>query len=209
MKKTELLELIKDIPDEGSVDKVLSNTDFIKNMANNNLTLDNFKSKLKDKDFKSFMDGEKDKHFKKALETWKANNLEKELEPFIKEKYPELNNDPVAKELADLKKQLADEKAANARKDLLNQAIQYANEKKIPSIFVEKFLGDNLDKTKENLDNLLETMNPFIDEKVNERLNTNTFIPGGNGDSSNKGIGEMLAEQFNDEQNPSGLDPWA
>lgn len=208
MKKSELLELIKEVADDGSIDEVLSNTDFIKGIIKNSLTIDNFKSKIKDKDFKAFMDSEKDKYFQKALETWKNNNLEKELEPFIKEKYPELNTDPVAKELAELKKQLEEERTLNAKKDLLNQAIQYANEKKIPNIFVEKFLGEDLDKTKENLDGLLEAINPLIESQVNERLNVNTWIPNSGQSGVTKGIGETLAEEFNNEQAPQGPNPW-
>ena len=61
-----------------------------------------------------------------ALKEWKKNNLEKELEPFIQEKYPDLITDPTQKKILELEKKLADEQKANARKDLITEAIKYA-----------------------------------------------------------------------------------
>lgn len=86
MNKKELLKLVESIDDEGSVDEVLSGSDFAKSLLQSGLTLNAFKAKIKsDKDFKAFMDSENDKYHAKALKTWQDNNLEKALEPFIKE----------------------------------------------------------------------------------------------------------------------------
>lgn len=76
MKKSELLELLKDIEDEGSVDEVLSQSDFAKSLVSSGLTLDAFKGKIDEPDFKAYIDSINDKHFNKALETWKNNNLQ-------------------------------------------------------------------------------------------------------------------------------------
>lgn len=209
MLKKEVLELIKDIDDEGSVDEVLSKSDLAKSILQSGLTLDAFKGKMKDKDFKAYIDSLNDKHFEKALETWKTNNLEKELEPFIQEKYPDLVTDPVQKELNQLKKQLADEQKANARKDLLNEAIKYANEKKIPSSLVEKFLGEDLEKTKTNLDRFIESVNPWIQEQVDTRLGQSSWTPGSAGNGATKSIGEQIAEEQNNATKVEGPNPWA
>ena len=76
MNKKELLNLIESIDDEGSIDEVLSESDFAKSLLQSGLTLNAFKEKLKEPDFKSYLDSIKDKHFDKALETWKTNNLQ-------------------------------------------------------------------------------------------------------------------------------------
>lgn len=209
MKKSELIALLNNVNDEDNIDEILQSTDLVKGFINNCLTLDAFKSKLNEKEFKSFLDGEGGKNFEKRLKKWKEENLEKELEPFIQEKYPDLVTDPVQKELNELKKQLADEQKANARKDLLNQAIQYAAEKKIPSSLVEKFLDEDLEKTKTNLDGFIETINPWIQEQVDTRLGQHSWTPGIDNGNTSKGIGEILATESNNTEKVEGPNPWA
>lgn len=210
MKKSELINLLNDIADDGSIDEVLQNTDLVKGFIANGLTLDAFKSKVHDKEFKAYIDSLNDKHFEKALKTWKDNNLEKELEPFIKEKYPDLIKDPVQKQIAELQAQLEKEKAANARKDLLAQAISYANEKKIPSQFVERFLGEDLDITKGNLDELKTTLDEIKSKDREEILKSGSFNPGVNSKGLDNNFGKQMAEKMNNAGNePKGLNPWA
>ena len=198
MKKSELLKVLENISDDHDVDDILKSTDFVKTFVEDSLTLDKFKKKIEtDKEFKSFMESENDKHHNKALNTWKENNLEKELEPFIQKKYPELIKDPVQKEILELKQQLEKERLANARKDLLSQATQYASEKKLPVTFIEKFLEDDFDKTKVSIDSFATEWSKEIESMVNERIKSSTYIPGGEGsDDSNGGsLGSRLAKQ--------------
>lgn len=207
MLKKELLKLIESIDDEGSVDEVLSGSDFAKSLLQSGLTLNAFKEKMKnDKEFKAFIDSENDKYHSKALKTWKENNLEKELEPFIKEKYPDLVTDPMAKKLADLEKQLADEKAANARKDLLTQAIKYAADKKLPASVVEKCLGEDFDKTKEVIDSIAEDWSKGLEALTTEKMKQNSYIPGNGSDGKPMSIGASIAAQNNSKSSaPSNL----
>lgn len=210
MKKSELINLFGDLSDEDSIDEILQGTDLVKGFIKNGLTLDAFKGKLKEKEFKDFINGEGGKDFEKRLKKWKEENLEKELEPFIQEKYPDLITDPTQKKILELEKKLADEQKANARKDLIEDAIKYANEKKIPSSLVENFLGEDLEKTKVNLDSFVESINPWVDEKVNERLGASSWIPGGNGgNGSPKSLGEQFAEELNNSGKVEGPNPWA
>ena len=210
MKKSELIKLLANVNDEDSIDEILQGTDLVKEFIKNGLTLEAFKGKLKEKEFKDFINGEGGKDFEKRLKEWKKNNLEKELEPFIQEKYPDLITDPTQKKILELEKKLADEQKANARKDLITEAIKYANEKKIPSNLVENFLGEDLEKTKANLDSFIETINPWVSEQVDERLGASSWIPGGNGNSgTSKSLGEQLAEELNNSGKAEGPNPWA
>ena len=208
MNKKELLKLIESIDDEGSVDEVLSGSDFAKSLLQSGLTLNAFKEKIKnDKDFRAFMDSENDKYHAKALKTWQDNNLEKALEPFIKEKYPELITDPTQKELMELKKQLADERAANARKDLLTQAMKYAADKKLPASLVEKCLGEDFDKTKEVIDSIADDWSKGIESIVTERMKQSSYVPGKGSDGKPISIGASIAAQNNSKSNTPS-DPW-
>lgn len=210
MKKSELIKLLANVNDEDSIDEILQGTDLVKEFIKNGLTLEAFKGKLKEKEFKDFINGEGGKDFEKRLKEWKKNNLEKELEPFIHEKYPDLITDPTQKKILELEKKLADEQKANARKDLITEAIKYANEKKIPSNLVENFLGEDLEKTKENLDGFIETINPWISNQVDERLGASSWVPGGAGSAgASKSLGEQLAEEANNSGKAEGPNPWA
>ncbi len=210
MKKSEFINLFADLADDADIDETLAGTELVKGFINKGLTLDAFKSKLKEKDFKAFLEGEGGKDFEKRLKEWKKANLEKELEPFIQEKYPDLITDPTQKKILELEKKLADEQKANARKDLITEAIKYANEKKIPSNLVENFLGEDLEKTKVNLDSFVESINPWVQEQVDERLGASSWVPGGNGNSgAAKSLGAQLAEELNNSGKAEGPNPWA
>lgn len=210
MKKSEFINLFADLADDADIDETLAGTELVKGFINKGLTLEAFKSKLKEKDFKAFLEGEVGKDFEKRLKEWKKNNLEKELEPFIQEKYPDLVTDPTQKKLLELEKELEKERTANARKDLITEAIKYATEKKIPTSLVENFLGEDLEKTKVNLDSFVESINPWVQEQVDERLGASSWIPGGNGNSgAAKSLGAQLAEELNNSGKAEGPNPWA
>ncbi len=210
MIKSEFINLFADLSDDAEIDETLASTELVKGFINKGLTLEAFKGKLKEKEFKDFINGEGGKDFEKRLKEWKKNNLEKELEPFIQEKYPDLVTDPTQKKILELEKKLADEQKANARKDLITEAIKYANEKKIPSNLVENFLGEDLEKTKVNLDSFVESINPWVQEQVDERLGASAWVPGGNGNSGTaKSLGAQLAEELNNSGKAEGPNPWA
>ncbi|NFH89742.1 DUF4355 domain-containing protein [Clostridium botulinum] len=209
MIKSELLKKIEKAKDDEDINSLLAGTDIEETFKNEGATLDNFKEKIKsDKDFKSFMESENDKYHNKALKTWKENNLEKELEPLIKEKYPELVTDPTEKKLLKLEKELEKERAANTRKDLLTEAVKYANEKGIKLSSIDKFLGDDLDTTKANLDALAHDWSKGIESVVEQKMKTNSYVPGARSDGNPISIGASIAQQ-NNNSNTAASDPWA
>ena len=209
MKKNQLLELIKNAQEDEDINSLLVGTDIENEFKFSALTLNAFKEKIKnDKDFRAFMDSENDKYHSKALKTWQDNNLEKALEPFIKEKYPDLITDPVQKKVLELEKQLADEKAANARKDLLTQAMKYAADKKLPASVVEKCLGEDFDKTKEVIDSIADDWSKGLEAIATEKMKQSSYIPGNGIDGKPMSIGASIAAKNNSKSNtPSN--PWS
>lgn len=208
MLKKDLLKLIEKAGDDENIDSLLENSDLAKSLQASGLTLEAFKEKMRnDKDFKAFIDSENDKYHSKALKTWKENNLEKELEPFVKEKYPELVTDPTQKELLELKKELERERQANARKDLLTEAIKYAADKKLPASVVEKCLGEDFDKTKEVIDSIANDWSKGLEAIATEKMKQSSYVPGKGSDGNPISIGAAIAAQNNSKSNaPSN--PW-
>lgn len=208
MLKKDLLEKIKNAKEDEDINSLLGGTDIEEQFKVSGLTLEAFKGKLKEKDFKAFLESENDKYFNKALGTWKENNLEKELEPLIQQKYPDLITDPVKKEAMEAKKEIEKLKAEMVRKDLLNEATKYALEKKLPVKLVEKFLGEDLESTKTNLDSFAEDWSKGLETMVNEKMKTNSYVPGGtNPDGTKISIGASIAQQ-NNKSSTAASDPW-
>lgn len=209
MLKKDLLEKIKNAKDDEDINSLLGGTDIEEQFKASGLTLDAFKEKMKtDKDFKAYIESENDKYHNKALKTWKENNLEKELEPFITEKYPDLVTDPTQKKLLELEKELEKERQANARKDLLAQAMKYATDKKLPASIVEKCLSEDIDKTKEVIDALAEDWSKGLEAIATEKMKSNSYVPGNGADGKPISIGAAMAAQLNNTSSVQS-DPWA
>jgi len=210
MIKSDLIKLIEGAADTQDINALLAGTDVETQFKGAEPTLDTFKQKAKtDKDFKAYIESENDKYYNKALVTWKANNLEKELEPFIATKYPDLVTDPVKKELMEMRKELEKEKASNGRKDLLSEAMKYAAEKKLPAGFIDKFLGEDLDTTKANLDILAVDWSKGLETSMNERLKSSSYVPGGTDkDGVKTSIGASMAQK-NNSTKVAENNPWA
>ena len=208
MLKKELLKLIENAGDDDNIDSLLENSDLAKSLQASGLTLEAFKGKMKtDKEFKAFIDSENDKYHAKALKTWQDNNLEKALEPFIKEKYPELITDPTQKEVMELKKQLADERAANARKDLLAQVMKYAKDTNLPASIIEKCLDEDFDKTKEVIDSIADDWSKGLEAIATEKMKSNSYVPGKGSDGKPLSIGASIAAQ-NNSKSSAPSNPW-
>lgn len=208
MLKKELLKLIEKAGDDENIDSLLENSDLAKSLQASGLTLEVFKEKIKtDKEFKAFIDSENDKYHSKALKTWRENNLEKELEPFIKEKYPDLVTDPVQKKVLELEKELEKERQANARKDLLAQAIKYAADKKLPASVVEKCLGEDFDKTKEVIDTIADDWSKGLEAIATEKMKQSSYVPGKGSDGKPMSIGASIAAQ-NNSKSSAPSNPW-
>lgn len=208
MLKKELLKLIENAGDDENIDSLLANSDLAKSLQASGLTLEAFKEKMKtDKEFKAFIDSENDKYHSKALKTWRENNLEKELEPFIKEKYPDLVTDPVQKKVLELEKELEKERQANARKDLLAQAIKYAADKKLPASVVEKCLGEDFDKTKEVIDTIADDWSKGLEAIATEKMKQSSYVPGKGSDGKPMSIGASIAAQ-NNSKSSAPSNPW-
>ncbi|CUU47055.1 DUF4355 domain-containing protein [Clostridium beijerinckii] len=210
MLKKDLLEKIKNAKDEEDINSLLAGTDIEEQFKGPEPTLDVFKQKIKaDKVFQQFMDSERDTYHSKAIKTMKEKGTwESEFGDVLTQKYPDLVTDPTQKKLLDLEKQLAEEKAANVKKDLLAEAMKYANEKGIKLKSIDKYLGEDFDSTKANLDDLAEDWSKGLEAMVNEKMKANSYVPGTGDDGKPISIGASLAAEAN-KTSTAASDPWA
>jgi hypothetical protein len=147
-------------------------------------TLEVFKNKLNETDFKSFMDSEKDKHLSKGIETFKTNNLEKLINEEIKKRFPDKDAKDIQVEA--LRSELEKMKKENIMKEIKNQAILLLDSKKLPKEVLDFIVSDDLEKTKANIESFGNVFNPYIQSAVEERIKNGSYTPPKGDDSTTK-----------------------
>jgi len=152
-------------------------------------SLEVFKNKLNDSDFKSFMDSEKDKHLTKGIETFKTNNLDRIYNERFNVENPTADPKEIAnnKKMADFEAKIANMEKEGIRKDLTSKSQKIAIEKKLPLDLVDFFIGENEEVTVKNLDKLEAIFASHVETLVTERLKGGSYTPPkGSGNSGGK-----------------------
>lgn len=194
MLKKDLLKLIENIEDEASVDEVLSKSDFAKSLLQSGLTLNAFKEKMNEPDFKSFLDSIKDKHFEKALETWKSNNLQAIINDEVlkatgKKKTPE------QLKIEELEKRMLESEAKAKKAERIANYKDVLAEKKIPMEMIEYFLTDDEETTMTRIDNFKTFVDDIVNTSVKEKIASGSYTPpgeNGSGDFTVDDIAKMM-----------------
>lgn len=194
MKKSELLKLIETLGEEDSVNDLFVGTDVEESLKTRALTLDNFKTKAaSDKEFVAYLDSLKDNHVNTVIKTMKENGTwEKQFRDVLESKYPDMFRieDPVIKELKEKVEQMEREnreKDAQLAKAQLSKDVksyikeQYKDFKyDVPDFIVDRFLGEDMDKSKENIGDLMSFVAETLKSDRADYFNNNNPQPGGN-----------------------------
>ncbi|PWX44880.1 hypothetical protein CYK72_16075 [Clostridium perfringens] len=165
MLKKELLELIKDIEDEGEIDEIITSKGFAKPL--------NFGNKVvaTESDLKSLIDSERDK----GIEGFKKGGMQKIIEAEIL-KRTNKEETPVEKELREMKAEFESMKKEKARAEMVAKYKDTLADKKIPSKLIDFVLGEDEETTNANISLFEDSMKSYIDSQVSERLNA-SYVP--------------------------------
>lgn len=213
MLKSELLKLIENLGEEESVNDLLLGTDVEEQILSSALTLDNFKSKASDKEFKAYLDSLNDKHLNSVIKTMKENGTwETQFKDVLEEKYPDLFKieDPIVKQLREEMDQIKREKAESDKKlaktQLARDAKGYIKEQykdfnfDIPDTILERCLADDMDSTKGVVDGLVGFLTETLKaDRANYFNNNNPQPPAGPGDPTPKKMSLTEAMQYANE----------
>lgn len=189
MKKSDVLKLIEQLKDEEDINELFKGTD-VETTFKVEPTLDVFKAKLTEKEFKSFMDSEKDTHANKALETWKTNNLQTIINDEVlkatgKKKTPEQIK------IEELEKKMLENEARAQKAEKIAKYKDVLAEKKIPMEMIEYFLTDNEETTNTRIDNFSTYVNEMVNSNVKEKIASGSYTPPGE-----NGAGDMTADDL-------------
>jgi hypothetical protein len=176
MNKQELLQLVGEIEDDGSVDEVLSQTELAKTLLSNGTTLDAFKEKItNDADFKAFMDSEKDKHANKSLDSWKANNLQKLVDAEILKRNP--SKSPQELEIENLKKQFEEEKQLRELSEQKSKLKDELKDKNVDPRIIDLLINKDADVTRANVALYLDANKNYVQKEVEKRIKEGQYTP--------------------------------
>ncbi|MBN1059347.1 capsid assembly scaffolding protein Gp46 family protein [Clostridium botulinum] len=194
MFKKDLLKLTENIEDEGSVDEVLSQSDFAKSLLSSGLTLDAFKEKENDTEFKSYLDSIKDTHFTKALETWKANNLNKMVEAELLKRNP--SKTPEQLKLEEMEQRLNESEKQRKLSDQKSRIKSDGIYKEIDPTIVDLLINEDEEITKANLALYIEKNKPFVQAEIEKRLKDNQYTPSSNEANKAKQLEQDVYKAF-------------
>jgi hypothetical protein len=112
-----------------------------------------------------------DSYFTKGLETWKEKTMPSLIEEEIKKKFPDETEEQ--KRLRKLEEELAKERQARTKSELINKATQLATQKGLPVEVVHYFVGQDEDETVNNLTALENIWQANIEKVVSEKFKEN------------------------------------
>ena len=139
----------------------------------------------KDEAGKKYLQSQKDAAVTKGIETFKEKTMPSLIEEEIKNKFPEETAEQ--KRMRELETKQQKLEAEIKRKDLLNKAISYANEKKLPTKFIDRFIGEDEESTLANIDSFGETYSEAVSTAVDAKFKENGRDGGGGGNPPNPG----------------------
>lgn len=189
MKKSDALKLLEKLKDEEDINELFKGTD-VEAAFKVEPTLDVFKTKLAEKEFKSFMDSEKDTHANKALETWKANNLQTIINDEVlkatgKKKTPEQIK------IEELEKSFNEQKAKAERAEKVAKYKDVLAEKKIPGEMIDYFLTDDDETTNTRIDNFATYVEGIVSSSVKEKIANGSYTPPGENGSGDLTVDDL------------------
>lgn len=199
MKKSELLEKLKDIADDADINEtILSIEDFAKSSKfdTNKLTIEDFKNVLaNNKEIKAY--------YTSALDSGISKAVNSHDEKFKKEKLPLLVDAEIKKrsnegkseteiQLQEMKEQLEKMKAEKLKADMSAKYTKVLSEKGLSTELIDFVLGADDETTTANIDKINSIIGNVANSRVKEKIGESSYKQEG---ISNSNVGKITWEQ--------------
>ena len=178
MKKTDLIELLKDIADDGDINEKILGTDEFKGLKDlSKLTADDIKGVLTGEVGKAFLTSHDDSVRSKAVETFKNGKMQDEIKKAIEESKNETKS-PEQIEIEKLKKQFEESQAELTKERNTAKYSKLLKDKGLPTELVDFVYGDGTDETvNKNIDTISGIIKNAVDTKVNAKMEQGSYNP--------------------------------
>ena len=171
MKKTDLIELLKDIADDGDINETLLKQDEFKSLKDlSKLTSGDITNILTGEVGKAYMTSHDDSVRSKAVETFKNGKMQDEIKKAIEESKNETKS-PEQIEIEKLKKQFEESQAELTKERNTAKYSKLLKDKGLPTELVDFVYGDGTDETvNKNIDTISGIIKNAVDTKVNAKM---------------------------------------
>ena len=178
MKKSELLDLIKDIADDGNINDTILKTDEFKGLKDlSKLTSGDITNILTGEVGKAYMTSHDDSVRSKAVETFKNGKMQDEIKKAIEESKNETKS-PEQIEIEKLKKQFEESQAELTKERNTAKYSKLLKDKGLPTELVDFVYGDGTDETvNKNIDTISGIIKNAVDTKVNAKMEQGSYNP--------------------------------
>lgn len=190
MKKSELIELIKNIAEDDDVDETIKGSKLAE-LFKNELTLDEIKNFIEtNEEGKKYIQAYGDKRVTDGIKTWKDKNLQTLINDEVlkatgKKKTPEQIK------IEELEKQFNEQKMKAERAETIAKYKDVLAERKIPMEMIDYFLTDNEETTNTRIDNFRTYVDEMVNAGVKEKISDGSYTPPGE-----NGAGDLTAEDI-------------
>ena len=178
MKKTDLIELLKDIADDGDINETLLKQDEFKSLKDlSKLTSGDITTILTGEVGKAYMTSHDDSVRSKAVETCKNGKMQDEIKKAIEESKNETKS-PEQIEIEKLKKQFEESQAELTKERNTAKYSKLLKDKGLPTELVDFVYGDGTDETvNKNIDTISGIIKNAVDTKVNAKMEQGSYNP--------------------------------
>lgn len=187
MIKSELIELLKDIEDDKTIDDIILNNGFAKPLTD----VDSFNELLASN---KKIQGLVDSKVTKGIESFKNNGMQKLIEAEVL-KRTDPKETPEQKAIKELQEKLDSMEKEKSKAEMTSKFQSVLTQKNIPIELTEFLLGEDDDTTNANITLFENSLKSYIDNNVNLRLNGG-YKPSPMQEPNNGGIDD-IAQKLN------------
>lgn len=162
MLKSELMNLINDIEDDKEIDEVILNNGFAKPLDTNGFN----ELLASNKEIQGLVDGK----VTKGIESFKTKSMPKLIEAEVLKRSGG-SETPEQKAIRELQEKLNSMEKEKSRAEMVAKFKDTLSEKNIPSNLIDFVLGENEDATNANITLFENTMQSYINNQVQSKLN--------------------------------------
>ena len=178
MKKTDLIELLKDIADDGDINDTILKTDEFKGLKDlSKLSADNISEIFNSEVGKAYMTSHDDSVRSKAVETFKNGKMQEEIKKAV-EAATNIKKTPEQLEIEKLKKQFEDSQAELTKERNITKYSKVLKDKGLPTELVDFVYGDGTDEmVNKNISTLETILNNAVNDGVKAKLGESSYTP--------------------------------
>lgn len=190
MKKSELIELIKNIADDADIDETIKGSNLAE-LFKKDLALDEVKNFIEtNQDGKQYLQSYGDKRVTDGIKSWKEKNLQTLINDEVlkatgKKKTPE------QLKIEELEKKMLENEARAQKAEKVAKYKDVLVEKKIPMEMIDYFLTDDEETTNTRIDNFSTYVNDMVNSNVKEKIANGSYTPPGENGSGDLTVDDL------------------